>query len=99
MLTVYSIILAVMSVLAIIIFAVDKIASKENRKRVPESVLLSLISFGGAAGGIIGMYVFRHKTVFRDKFQFGIGLWISLIIQIAVGIFLALVQSGTVSFK
>ena len=99
MISVYLIFAAIVSVIAIIVFALDKISSKEGRKRVPESVLLSLISFGGAAGGVIGMYVFRHKTVFRDKFQFGIGLWVSLILQIALGIFLALVQTGSVSFN
>ena len=94
MLNAYLIFIAVVSLITVIIFGADKkISKKENAVRVPEIILLSLISLGGAVGGLIGMYGFRHKTVFKDKFHFGIGLWISLILQIALGIFIYLVQT------
>ncbi len=99
MLNVYLVFIAAISLICIIVFCVDKRISKnENAVRVPEIVLLSLISLGGAAGGLIGMYSFRHKTVFKDKFHFGIGLWTSLILQIAVGILIALVESKGIEY-
>ncbi len=99
MLNVYMIFIAAVSLITVIVFGVDKKISKnENAKRVPEIVLLSLFSLGGALGGLIGMYSFRHKTVFKDKFHFGIGLWISLILQVALGIFVFLIESKGIEY-
>ena len=99
MLLVYMIFVATMSLITIIVFGIDKKISKnEYSKRVPEIVLLSLISLGGAPGGFIGMYTFRHKTVFCDKFHFGIGEWISLILQIGLGIFIYLAETKGFEF-
>ena len=40
----------------------DKQCAIKNRRRIPEKTLfLSAILFG-AAGGTLGMYIFRHKT-------------------------------------
>lgn len=98
-LSAYLICISVMSMISIIAFAKDKIVSKDERnKRIPEIVLLSLIAMGGAPGGLIGMYVFRHKTVFREKFHFSLGVWTSLILQVALGIFISLVQFDIISF-
>lgn len=97
MLRIYLYFCAAVSVLTIIFFAWDKISSMQQKsKRIPESVLLSFIAAGGAVGGLIGMYVFRHKTSFATKFQFGIGLWVSLILQICVGAFIYLFKNGYV---
>ena len=99
MLIVYLIIIAAVSLITVIVFGIDKkISKKENAVRVPEIVLLSLISLGGAPGGLIGMYSFRHKTVFKEKFHFGIELWFSLILQIAAAIFIALIESKGIEF-
>ena len=99
MIVAYIIICLVLSIITVILFGADKLSSrKTKRKRIPESVLLSFAAFGGALGGIFGMYVFRHKTVFKTKFQFAIGVWISLILQIALAIFIALVQYGVLNF-
>ncbi len=98
-LSVYLIYTAVVSLITIIFFASDKIKSKnEKRTRTPEAVLLSLISLGGACGGLVGIYAFRHKTCFSEKFQFAIGVWASFVFQVALGIFIALVQFDIVSF-
>lgn len=51
-----------MSVTAVCFYGADKRAAIKGRWRVPERVLLSLSFFGGAAGGILGMLLFRHKT-------------------------------------
>ena len=40
----------------------DKGRAKANKRRVPEARLFLLAVLGGALGGTLGMYVFRHKT-------------------------------------
>ena len=53
---------AAVSILAFFCYGTDKRKAKKRRFRTPESVLLSLGFFGGAAGALIGMNLFRHKT-------------------------------------
>ena len=81
MLTVYIIVLVVMSVLCALAFGIDKLKSKGGVSRTPEIVLLSLMSLGGAVGGLVGMYVFRHKTNPITKFHFIITLFASIAVQ------------------
>lgn len=81
MLKVYIITLAVMSVLTFITFAIDKIKSSGDSSRIPEIVLLSLISFGGSVGGLLGIYVLRHKTNPITKFHFAITEFAALAVQ------------------
>lgn len=50
------------NLLTFILFFIDKEKSKRNMWRTKESILLSFIIIGGFVGGILGMYVFRHKT-------------------------------------
>ena len=63
----------------------DKGRAKANKRRVPEARLFLLAVLGGALGGTLGMYVFRHKTkhwyfhlahVFAIVWQ--VALWASL---------------------
>ncbi len=95
MLNTYIIIVIIMSIIALSAFGIDKVSSqKGNRKRLPESALLSLVSFGGALGGLVGLYIFRHKSSFSRKFHFAVGVWFSVAIQVALGVFIALLQYG-----
>ena len=57
---VYAAFLAVMSLLAIILYAGDKKKAKKGAWRTPESVLLGFGFFGGAIGALIAMNSFRH---------------------------------------
>ncbi len=85
----YLITLLAMSIITFLSFLVDKTRSKrEDSKRIPEAVLLSMMGFGGAVGGILGMYALRHKTVFKTKFHFIISLWLAAIMQAAILIYL-----------
>ena len=43
-------------------FAIDKIAAIERKSRIRIVTLLGLSFVGGSIGGIIAMYLFRHKT-------------------------------------
>lgn len=52
----------VMSLLAFVLYGVDKGLAKGDMRRIPEKVLLLISFLGGALGGNIGMSVFRHKT-------------------------------------
>ena len=81
MLKIYIITVAVMSVLTFITFAIDKIKSTGDSSRIPEIVLLSLISFGGSVGGLLGIYVLRHKTNPITKFHFALTEFAALAVQ------------------
>ena len=41
---------------------VDKYRAIRRRWRIPEAMLFILALVGGACGGTVGMYSFRHKT-------------------------------------
>lgn len=40
----------------------DKRRAKTGKRRVPEARLFMMAFLGGALGGSLGMYAFRHKT-------------------------------------
>lgn len=44
-------------------YGVDKSAARSGRGRTPEAFLHLMALAGGFAGGWLGMYVFRHKTL------------------------------------
>ena len=54
--------LGVLSILTMTLYGLDKAKAQARRRRIPESVLLLLGFFGGAAGALLGMLIFRHKT-------------------------------------
>lgn len=54
--------MAVLSVLNLIVYGLDKYAAKAHTWRTPERRLLLFGFVGGAAGGLLGMLVFHHKT-------------------------------------
>ena len=63
----------------------DKGIAHTNATRVPELIFYAVALIGGAAGLLVGMVKFRHKTK-KASFQFG--LMIILILQLAVARFL-----------
>lgn len=71
--------IAVINIITFILFGMDKSKAIKHKRRIRESTLLGLSFFGGAAGGLLGMYVFRHKT---RKPYFLYGLPLMLLIQI-----------------
>lgn len=51
--------------LSLVLFAAmgaDKRAAKKGKHRIPEKRLFVLALLGGAPGGTLGMFLFRHKT-------------------------------------
>lgn len=60
---------------------IDKRKAKKGKRRIPEKTLFILVGLGGGIGGILGMYLFRHKT---KKTRFVIGFPAILIFEALV---------------
>ncbi len=73
--------LTVINFVSFAIFALDKFKALERRTRIRIVTLLSLCFFGGTIGGLLAMYLFRHKT--KQDF-FTVGLPLMLIMQVIV---------------
>ena len=73
--------LAVVNILTIIVFGVDKMNAKSNRQRVRIVTLLGLAFIGGSVGALIGMYGFHHNT---KKAYFTVGVPLILLMQVVV---------------
>ena len=73
--------LAVVNILTIIVFGVDKMNAKSNRQRVRIVTLLGLAFIGGSVGALIGMYGFHHKT---KKAYFTVVVPLILLMQVVV---------------
>ena len=65
--------LLIINALGFLLMLVDKWKAKKNRWRVRESTLLLIAALGGSVGSLLGMYLFRHKTL-HLKFTLGIPL-------------------------
>lgn len=63
--------LVVINFITLATFAIDKIAAIEGRSRIRIVTLLGLAFIGGSLGGLIAMYLFRHK-IRKDYFTVGI---------------------------
>lgn len=69
--------LCIINALSLLLMLIDKVKAKKNRWRIPERTLLSVCAIGGSLGGIIGMYLFRHKTR-HPKFYISLPLMLIL---------------------
>lgn len=58
----YGAAMLVMSVVAFFAYGADKRKAQKGKWRTPEAVLLGLGFLFGAAGALLGMKVYRHKT-------------------------------------
>ena len=75
------------NIVAFMAFGVDKFKAKKNRSRIPEFTLLLLAAIGGSVGALLGMKVFRHKTL-HVKFKFGVPA--ILVVQIVIAVYFCL---------
>ena len=60
--TVLFVYLAAVNVLLFAVMGADKRRARRRMRRVPERTLFVLCLMGGGAGGVLGMWAFRHKT-------------------------------------
>lgn len=54
--------LLTVNLLLLLMMGMDKYKAKHNQWRIPESTLLGFGLAGGGIGGLLGMFMFRHKT-------------------------------------
>ena len=78
------------SVVTFLVFGWDKFKAKykekhENARRVPEKTLFLLAILGGSPGALLGMKVWRHKTLHKS-FRFGIPAILILQILVPLGL-------------
>ena len=62
-------------------YGIDKWKAKQGSWRISEATLLMLAVIGGTIGALLGMQVWRHKTMHK-KFKYGLPL--ILLAQIAL---------------
>lgn len=74
---------AVMSLILCILMYRDKAKATKKEWRIAEKTLFSVALLGGAIGGVLGMYLFRHKTR-HNSFAFGFPLLAALQIYVLV---------------
>lgn len=66
------------SLMAFVLFGYDKLKAGGSSDRVPERHLIVVSAMGGWPGGLLGMLLFRHKTVkvsFQLKFAVAFVAW------------------------
>ena len=71
--------LIVINIVTFLVYGIDKWKAKQGSWRISEATLLILALIGGSIGALLGMKVWRHKTMHK-KFKYGLPL--ILIIQI-----------------
>ncbi|MGL4790058.1 MAG: DUF1294 domain-containing protein [Anaerotignaceae bacterium] len=59
----------------------DKLRAKKNKWRIAETTLFTISFLGGAIGGFIGMFAFRHKIC---KYTFHIMFSISIVLHLTL---------------
>lgn len=64
-----------------LLFAIDKWKAVHGKWRISEAALLGFSLVGGAVGGLLAMFIFRHKT--RKK-RFTVSLPLMMLAQAAV---------------
>jgi uncharacterized membrane protein YsdA (DUF1294 family) len=77
---------AIVSLILCIYMYIDKERAKKKEWRISERTLFMLAVFGGAIGGVLGMYLFRHKTQ-NNKFAFGFPLLAAIQIFLIVQLY------------
>lgn len=52
----------ILSLLAFLLYGLDKYFARHRKRRIPESLLLGIAAAGGAPGAFLAMEIFHHKT-------------------------------------
>jgi len=78
---------ALINTIAFCTFGLDKRRTRLKKRRVPEKQLFFMALAGGTAGALLGMHLFRHKTLHR---RFTMGLPLIMLAQVGIGIYVYL---------
>ena len=84
-LTILTIYLIFMNLLAFLLMGLDKAKARRNQWRISEKTLFLSAILGGSIGAILGMQVFRHKT---KHASFRIGMPCILIAQLGLAVYI-----------
>lgn len=57
------------NVITFLVFGIDKFLAIRSKRRIPEKDLLALSFIGGAIGGLLAMFIFKHKVA-KGSFLF-----------------------------
>ncbi|MCC8552754.1 DUF1294 domain-containing protein [Xanthomonas hortorum] len=71
---------AAASVVAMIVYRIDKTAAQRGRQRIPETTLHMIALLGGWPGALLAQALFRHKS---SKAAFQLRFWISVVLNVA----------------
>ncbi len=82
-LTLLSLYLVLISIIAIFITIHDKRSAIHHRWRVPEATLLLISALGGSVAMYITMQLIRHKT---KHLNFMLGIPLIIVLQVAVAV-------------
>lgn len=86
LLTILSILMAVMSLIAFILMYIDKQRARKKQWRIRERTLLLTSACFGGIGGFLGMMIFHHKT---KHWYFRYPLPVMALLQIAILLYVA----------
>ena len=73
--------LLIINIITFVLFAVDKWKAIHGRWRVRTITLMGFALAGGTVGGLLAMYIFRHKT---KTASFTVGLPVMLVVQVVI---------------
>lgn len=75
--TIYDTILVAWNILVMFIYGTDKLLAKMHKRRISERFLITISTFMGALGALLGMIIFNHKTS-KMKFRVCVPLTVLL---------------------
>lgn len=78
--------ISIVSVVLCTLMYMDKQRAIHNKWRISEATLLTLSFAGGAIGGVLAMYLFRHKTR-KNAFAFSFPILAAIHIYIIVQLY------------
>ena len=73
--------LLIMNAASFVLMHLDKRKAQKKKWRIPEAQLMWMAILGGSLGILLGMHLFRHKTLHR---KFSVGIPLILLIQCVV---------------
>jgi len=82
--------LAVINLVTLFMYGIDKWKAKKSKWRIRETALLGLAVLGGSIGAWLGMKVWHHKTQHK-KFKYGLPAII--IVQLALIVYFIITKT------
>ncbi len=77
--------LCLINAASLLLMHADKKKAMQKQWRIPERVLLGCAIVGGSLGALLGMRIFRHKTL---RPAFSVGIPVLLVVHIALLLYL-----------